>query len=84
MLSSFLNSKQAIEMNILIIKAFIRLREMVTENADLQRAIETIERRVSGHDKAIEIAFNTHKQLIEPPTPKTPKVKIGFVAPEKK
>jgi hypothetical protein len=83
MLSSVLNSKRAIEMNILIIKAFIRLREMVVENADLRRAIETLERRVGDHDKAIQIAFNTLKQLIEPPAPKRPKIKIGFVAPER-
>jgi phage regulator Rha-like protein len=83
MLSSVLNSSRAIEMNILIIKAFIRLREMVVENADLRRAIETIEKRVDEHDKAIQIAFNTLKQFIEPPVPKKPKIKIGFVAPEK-
>jgi hypothetical protein len=83
MLSSVLNSKQAINMNILIMRAFIRLREMVMENVDLRRAIETIERRIDDHDKAIEIAFNTLKQLIDPPPPKTPKIKIGFVAPEK-
>ncbi len=84
MLSSVLNSKRAIKMNILIMRAFIRLREMVMENADLRRAIETLERRVSDHDKAIEIAFNTLKQLLEPPPPKTPKIKIGFVAPDRK
>jgi len=100
MLSSVLNSERAIEMNIRIIKAFIRLRDMVTENKDLRLAIETIERRVDDHDTAtmlsytcywsrgrlanrIQIAFNTLKQILEPPVPKKPKVKMGFAPSEK-
>jgi len=83
MLSSVLNSERAIEMNIRIIKAFIRLRDMVSENKDLRLAIETIERRVDDHDKAIQIAFNTLKQILEPPVSKKPKVKMGFAPPEK-
>jgi hypothetical protein len=83
MLSSVLNSERAIEMNIRIIRAFIRLRDMVTENKDLRHAIETLEKRVDDHDKAIQIAFNTLKQILEPPVPKKPKVKMGFAPPEK-
>jgi hypothetical protein len=83
-LSSVLNSKRAIEVNIQIMRAFIKLREMIVQNKDLRLAIEKLERRVDDNDKAIQIAFNTLNQLIEPPVPKKPKIKIGFVAPEKK
>jgi phage regulator Rha-like protein len=83
MLSSVLNSKRAIEINIQIMRAFIRLREVIIEHKDLRQAIEKLERRVDDNDKAIQIAFNTLKQLLEPPVTKKPKIKIGFAPPEK-
>jgi hypothetical protein len=66
MLSSVLNSKRAIQINIQIMRAFVRIRNLVSDNAELKRAIQTIERRVNDHDKALEIAFNTLKKFIVP------------------
>jgi hypothetical protein len=58
------------------------MRNLIADNAELRRAIETLEKRVDDHDKAIQIAFNTLKQILEPPVPKKPKVKMGFAPSE--
>jgi phage regulator Rha-like protein len=83
MLSGVLNSPRAVQVNIQIMRAFTRMRNLIADNADIRHAIEKLERRVDDNDKAIQIAFNTLKQLLEPPKPKKPKVKIGFAPPEK-
>jgi len=66
MLSSVLNSKRAILVNIQIMRAFVKIRNFVTDNTELKRAIQTIERRVNDHDKALEIAFNILKKFTMP------------------
>jgi hypothetical protein len=58
MLSSVLNSDRAIEVNIQIMRAFVRLREVLTEHADLKKKIEK-------HDHQIQLIFKTLKQLLE-------------------
>jgi ORF6N domain len=84
MLSSILNSEQAIKVNIQIMRAFTRIRNLVTDYSELRRAIETIERRVDDHDQALEIAFNTLKKFMVPkellPKEYSPeeKKKMGF------
>jgi hypothetical protein len=54
-------------MNIQIMRAFIRMRNLVSDNAELRRAIETLERRVDVHDRQIQIAFAALKSLLQPP-----------------
>jgi hypothetical protein len=84
MLSGVLNSDRAVAINIQIMRAFVRIRNLVSDNAELKRAIQTIERRVNDHDKALEIAFNTLKKFIVPkellPKEYSPeeKKKMGF------
>ncbi|OGS35463.1 MAG: DNA-binding protein [Elusimicrobia bacterium RIFOXYB2_FULL_49_7] len=79
MLSSVLHSKKAALVNIQIMRAFIRLREMVASNPDFRRAIENLEKRVDIHDRQIGAALNAIKGLLEPPEKKRPKRKMGFV-----
>ena len=67
MLSSVLNSKLAIQVNIQIMRAFTRIRNLVSENKDLKNAIEQIERRLDVHDRQIQIAFAALKSLLQPP-----------------
>jgi hypothetical protein len=84
MLSGVLNSARAVAINIQIMRAFVRIRNLVSDNAELKRAIQTIERRVNDHDKALEIAFNTLKKFMVPkellPKEYSPeeKKKMGF------
>ena len=73
MLSSVLQSKQAIHVNIQIMRAFTRLREMLSGYAELKAKIEDMEAR---YDDQFQAVFNAIKQLIE--VEDRPKPKIGF------
>ena len=78
MISSILKSKRAIEVNIAIIRAFVKLREMMATHKDLKRKIESMEKK---YDEQFQIVFEAIKQLIE--TDEKPKKRIGFTAKEK-
>ncbi len=73
MLSSVLNSKRAIQVNIQIMRTFTRLKEIITTHKDLQRKIEAMERK---YDQQFKVVFDAIKQLLEP-LPR-PKRQIGF------
>lgn len=76
MLASVLNSKIAIQASIRVVRAFVRLREMVAANAQLSAKLKDPERRLDSHDEAIVELFTVLKQLLQP-EPK-PKREIGF------
>lgn len=78
MLSSVLKSKRAILVNVAIIRAFVKLRELISTHKDLAHKIEDLERKYGKHDREIQIIFQAIKRLIDPPLPKTPKEPIGF------
>lgn len=73
MLSSVLNSEKAIEVNILIMRAFVKLREMIASNKDLAKRLDELEK---NYDAQFKIVFDAIRQLMTPPEPK--KKKIGF------
>jgi len=66
MLSSVLNSDRAIEVNIQIMRVFVRLKELMISHKDLARKIEALERKFRGHDKKFILVFEAIKQLLEP------------------
>ena len=74
MLSSVLNSKRAIQVNIQIIRTFIKLREMLLTHVELKRKIEAMERK---YDQQFKVVFEAIRKLLEPP-PEKPKRQIGF------
>jgi hypothetical protein len=77
MAASILNSPQATEVSIFIVRAFVKLRQAISEHKELTRKISQIERHLSGHDEQINAIIKTIKQLIQPaPVPK--KRRIGF------
>lgn len=76
MLSSALNSEHAIEVNITIMRAFIRLRQMLESNEELNRKFAAVIRKLSTHDKYFRVVFNELKRLTEQPDP--PRKAIGF------
>ena len=78
MLSSVLKSPRAIQVNIEIMRAFVRLRQMVTSNADLARKLNALERKYDGQFK---IVFAAIRELTEP-TPKKKGRPIGFRSDE--
>ena len=73
MLSSVLNSKRAIQVNIQIMRTFTKIKEMVTNHKKLREKIESLEIK---YDHQFKIVFDAIKQLIEPPV--KPKRKFGF------
>ncbi len=73
MLSSVLNSERAIEANIHIIRAFVKLRKMIASHKDLARRLDNLEKK---YDAQFRIVFDAIRQLMIPPEPK--KKKIGF------
>lgn len=74
MLSSVLNSKRAVQVNIQIMRTFTRLREMLLTHKDLKQKIEAMEKK---YDYQFKVVFDTIKQLLEPP--QKPKKRIGFL-----
>jgi hypothetical protein len=73
MLSSVLNSEKAIMVNIQIINAFIRMREMLMNYEEIKQKIEDME---ENYDYQFKVVFEAIRQLLE--TPKKPEKKIGF------
>ena len=74
MLSSVLSSPRAVQVNIAIMRAFVRLREMLLSNAGLARKLADLERKYDSQFKAV---FDAIRQLMAPP-PAPPKPEIGF------
>ena len=73
MLSSVLNSERAIQVNIQIMRAFTKIREMLQTHKELWRKIEEMEKK---YDQQFRVVFKALKELLEPPV--KPKPKIGF------
>jgi len=75
MLSTVLRSRRAIEVNIKIMRAFVRLRRMMAEYKELGRRIEALEKRTDGQ---FEVVFDAIRALINPET--KPKRRVGYLA----
>lgn len=78
MLSTVLNSDRAIQVNIEIMRAFVRLREMMSAHKDLARKLEALEKK---YDAQFKVVFDAIRELMTPPDPK--KRKIGFIVKER-
>ena len=81
MLSSVLRSKRAVQVNVEIMRAFVRLRDMVSAHKDLARKLAELEQRIEKHDEDIRLIFEAIRQLMAPP--ERPPRKIGFEVREK-
>ena len=77
MAASILNSPRAIEVSIFIIRAFIKLRQMISGKKELQSKISQIERRLTKHDDQIVELVDLIKKLLNPDLPPK-KRRIGF------
>ena len=76
MLSSVLNSERAVQVNIAIMRAFVKLREMLSTNKELAHKLAQLERKIEKHDDEIKLIFDAIRELMRPP--ETKKRKIGF------
>jgi uncharacterized membrane-anchored protein YjiN (DUF445 family) len=77
MLSSVLRSKRAIQVNIAIMRAFVKLREILSSHKELAQKLDELEQKIERHDEAITAIFDAIRQLMAPPAPQ-PRRKIGF------
>lgn len=73
MLSSVLNSERAVQVNIEITRAFVRLRQMLASNTELARKLEELEKK---YDAQFRVVFDAVRQLMLPPLPG--RKQIGF------
>jgi hypothetical protein len=78
MLSSVLNSERAIDVNIAIMRAFVRLRELLASHKDLARKLDDLERKLGDHDQKFHVVFDAIRQLMAPPAEPEKKRHIGF------
>jgi hypothetical protein len=81
MLSSVLNSERAIKVNIEIMRAFVRFRQILSSNKELSRRLDELEKK---YDAQFKMVFDAIRQLMAPPEPEPPKKRIGFLVEEAK
>ncbi len=78
MLASVLNSPIAVQASIVVVRAFIRLREILSTHKELARKLKELENRIEGHDEEITALFDAIRELME--SPEKPSKQIGFHA----
>ena len=76
MLSTVLRSKRAIQVNIAIMRVFVKLRQILSTHKELAQKLAELERKVESHDGEIRSIFEAIRQLMAPP--EKPMKKIGF------
>lgn len=81
MAATVLNSKQAVQMSVFVVRAFVRLREMLATNRQLTAKLDELERHVESHDTAIQEILGAVRELMRPE--ETPRHKVGFQLPAK-
>jgi hypothetical protein len=81
MLSSVLNSDRAVKVNIAIMRAFVKLRQILETNRELGKKFSELEQRVGKHDEEIDAILEAIRPLMAPPD--RPRPEIGFHVREK-
>ena len=76
--ANVLNSPRAIAMGVFVVRAFVRLRELLASNSALSRKLDELERKYKHHDEAITAILSAIRELTNPPAPK--RRSIGFTA----
>ncbi len=79
MAANVLNSKQAIQVSVHVVRAYVRLRELIATTRGLVNLLDELERRVSYHDQSITGIVKAIRELAMPPELK-PKRRIGFIS----
>jgi len=77
MLATILRSERAVAISIIIIKTFVKLRQIIITNKELAQKLAELERKTTRHDAEIQAIFDAIRQLMVPPVKK--KEKIGFI-----
>ena len=78
MLGNVLKSSRAIEVSLLVVRAFVQIREMLSAHKDISAKLDQMEHKLSSHDQAIAGLIDAIRQLMNPPAPA--RRGIGFTA----
>jgi len=81
MAANVLNSPRAAQMSVFVVRAFVRMRQMVTAHKEMAAKLTELERNVTIHDSHIKSLFEAIRKLMTPPEPK--ERKIGFIVKER-
>lgn len=82
MAASVLNSIRAVETSLYVVRAFVRLRQLLATHKELARRLEEHEKKIATHDEAIVGLLNTIRSLLVPGEPAARRRPIGFVTPK--
>ena len=78
MVATALNSRRAAEVSVFVVRAFVRMRQVLAGHRELALKLTEIERRVASHDASIRSLIAAIRQLLQPPEPEPRKRRIGF------
>jgi len=84
MAANVLNSPQAVRMSVVVVRAFVRMRQVMVAHGQMAEKLAELERRVTGHDKALRSLVQAIRQLMAQPrtpsrgAPEKPRRAIGF------
>jgi hypothetical protein len=81
MAATVLNSERAIQMSVFVVRAFVRLRQVLASNRQVAAKIDELEQRLDTHDNTIQELIDAIRELMEPK--QLPRRKIGFELPAK-
>ncbi len=79
MAATVLNSNQAVEMSVFVVRAFVRLRQMVAANVEFAARLNELEKHLETHEGTIQEIVNAIRRLMDPPPSR--RRKIGFALP---
>ena len=84
MAANVLNSHQAVRMSVFVVRAFVKLREMLATHKELAHKLAELERKLQNHDESIRSLVVAIRRLMAPPEPEPepPKRRIGFLVEE--
>ncbi len=82
MAANVLNSPQAVRMSVFVVRAFVKLREMLSTHKELVHKLAELERKLQSHDESIRSLVVAIRQLMASPEPETPKRRMGFLVEE--
>ena len=81
MAATVLNSDRAMKVSVYVVRAFVKLREMLSTQKDFAHKLEELEKKFAVHDQKFAVVFEAIRELMRPP-PVPPKRRIGFSTPQ--
>jgi len=82
MVASVLNTKRAIQVSVFVVRAFVKLREMLSTHKELAHKLAEVERKLQNHDESIRSLVVAIQELMTPSESEPPKRRIGFLVEE--